>query len=132
MEWWLALISREQKPWLILLEQFTSILVIILIIAALISGFLGKATETGAILAIVFMFAILGFVQEFRAEKAIAALKKLSAPRVDIKRNSEFKEISARELVPGDILNLKAGDLVPADVRIIESFNLRIQEAKEG
>lgn len=119
----------RKKPLIILLEQFASTLVIILMIAALISGFLGKPTETIAILAIVFLFAILSFVQEYRAERAMAALKQLTVPLVKVYRNGMLVEISARELVPGDIIVLETGNLVPADVRLIESVNLRIQEA---
>ncbi|MDZ7318144.1 MAG: cation-transporting P-type ATPase, partial [candidate division KSB1 bacterium] len=124
------LIERRKKhPLMLLLEQFGSMLVIILIVAAVISGFLGKPTETIAILAIVFLFAILGFVQEYRAEKAMAALKKLTVPIVRVRRNGELLEISARDLVPGDIIILEAGNLVPADARLIDCVNLKIQEA---
>jgi len=118
-----------KKPLMILLEQFTSTLIIILIIAAIISGFLGKPTETVAILSIVLLFAILSFVQEYRAEKAMAALKNLTVPQVRVRRNGELLEISAHDLVPGDVILLGAGNLVPADVRLIRSVNLRIQEA---
>ena len=119
----------RKKPIIILIEQFTNTLVIILIIAAIISGFLGKPIETIAILAIVFLFAILSFVQEYRAEKAMAALKKLAVPIVKVLRHGTLNEISAQELVPGDIIILETGNLVPADVRLIESVNLRIQES---
>jgi len=124
------LIERtRKKPLIILLEQFTSTLVVILIIAAIISGFLGKPTETFAILAIVLLFAILSFIQEYRAEKAMAALKKLTVPHVKVQRNSQLSEISAKELVPGDIIILETGNMVPADVRLIETVNLRAQES---
>ena len=119
----------RKKPILLLIEQFTSTLVVILIIAAIISGFLGKPTETIAILTIVFLFAILSFVQEYRAEKAMAALKKLTVPIVKVLRSDTLIEKSARELVPGDIIILETGNLVPADIRLIESVNLRIQES---
>lgn len=119
----------RKKPILLLLEQFSSTLVIILIVAAIISGFLGKPIETIAILTIVFLFAFLSFIQEYRAEKAMAALKKLTVPRVKIVRDGLINEISARELVPGDIIILETGNLVPADIRLTESINLRIQES---
>ena len=124
------LIEQEtRKPLKILLEQFTSLLVIILIIAAVISGFLGKVTETSAILAIVILFAILGFIQEYRAEKAMAALRALTVPKIRVRRNGEYSEILAKDLVPGDIVFLEAGNIVPADLRLAESNNLRIQES---
>lgn len=124
------LVERGGKPpWRILWEQFTSTMVLILIAAAVVSGFLGKVTETAAISAIVLLFGILGFVQEYRAEQAMAALKKLTVPNVRVRRGGTVREISAKLLVPGDVLLLEAGNLVPADARLIESFNLRIQEA---
>ena len=118
-----------KSPFVILWEQFTNVMVLILIAAAGLSLILGKFLEAGAILAIVVLFAILGFLQEYRAEKAIVALKKLAVPNVRAYRNGKLQEISARDLVPGDVIALEAGNLVPADVRIIESVNLRIQEA---
>ncbi len=118
-----------KSPFAILWEQFTNIMVLILIGAAGLSLLLGKFLEAGSILAIVVLFALLGFLQEYRAEKAIAALKKLAVPNVRAFRNGKLVEISARELVPGDVIALEAGNLVPADIRVIESVNLRIQEA---
>lgn len=122
--------ERAKKPaWKMLLSQFMETMVVILIIAAIISGFLGKEIETIAIAAIVVLFAILGFVQEYRAEKAMAALKQLTVPLVRAIRDGVLSEISARLLVPGDIIVLEAGNIVPADVRFIETVNLKIQEA---
>ncbi len=124
------LIERGGKhPLRILWQQFTSTMVLILIVAAVVSGLLGKTTETVAIAAIVILFGILGFVQEYRAEQAMAALKKLAVPIVRVVRGGERRELSARELVPGDVVLLEAGSAVPADVRLVESVNLRIQEA---
>ena len=124
------LIERRGKhPLRILWQQFTSTMVLILIVAAVVSGLLGKTTETVAIAAIVILFGILGFVQEYRAEQAMAALKKLAVPIVRVVRGGERRELSARELVPGDVVLLEAGSAVPADVRLVESVNLRIQEA---
>lgn len=117
------------SPIKLLVAQFTNTMVLILIAAAVVSGLLGKTTETVAIAAIVVLFALLGFLQEYRAEKAMAALKRLSVPLVRVRRNGQILEISARELVPGDVLLLEAGNAVPADLRIAESVNLRIQEA---
>jgi len=110
-------------------DQFTETMVLILIAAGVISAFLGKGTETAAILAIVVLFAVLGFVQEYRAERAMAALKQLAVPVVRVRRDEELREMSARELVPGDIVLLEAGSAVPADLRLLESAGLRIQEA---
>ncbi|NLF79123.1 MAG: cation-translocating P-type ATPase [Chloroflexi bacterium] len=124
------LIERGGKrPLLILWEQFSSTMVLILIAAAVISAFLGKPLEMVAISTIVVLFAVLGFVQEYRAEQAMAALKKLSVPLVQVLRRGEVSQQSARELVPGDIVLLEAGNVVPADIRLVESVNLRIQEA---
>ncbi|RLE63087.1 MAG: calcium-translocating P-type ATPase, SERCA-type [Thermoprotei archaeon] len=113
----------------IFIDQFKNILVIILILAAALSIAIGEVTDSIVILAIVVASAILGFVQEYRAEKALEALKKLTAPTATVVRNGEEIEIPAREIVPGDILVLNAGDKVPADARIIESHNLKVDEA---
>ncbi|NOZ29425.1 MAG: cation-translocating P-type ATPase [Chloroflexi bacterium] len=118
-----------KSPWLILWEQLTAMMVVILIVAAVVSAALGDYKDAIAIVAIVVLNAVLGFTQEYRAEKAMAALKKLSVPTVKVRRDGHVQEISARELVPGDIVLLEAGDLVPADGRLLESINLRVQEA---
>jgi len=124
------LIERGLKsPWRILWEQLTAVMVVILIVATVISAFLGDYKDAIAILAIVVLNAILGFTQEYRAEKAMAALKKLAVPTVKVRREGHVREISARELVPGDIVLLEAGTLVPADGRLLECVNLRTQEA---
>jgi Ca2+-transporting ATPase len=124
------LVERGLKsPWVILWEQLTNPLVLLLIFAALISALLGKADSMIAISAIVVLNAVLGVVQEYRAEQAMAALKKMAAPMVRVRRNGRVLEIPARELVPGDIVLLEAGNIVPADVRLIEAANLRVQEA---
>ena len=122
--------ERKGKSALVMLgEQFSETMVLILIAAALISAFLGKGTETAAILAIVVLFAVLGFVQEYRAERAMAALKQLAVPVVRVRRDGTVHEMSARDLVPGDVVLLEAGNAVPADVRLVESAGLRVQEA---
>lgn len=113
----------------LILEQVKNTMVIILILAAVISGFLGDRVEMIAILAIVVLFVVLGFTQEARAEKAMAALKKLSVPKVRTIRGGVEQEISATQLVPGDIIILETGNIVPADARIIESINLKTQES---
>ncbi len=118
-----------KSPLRMLWEQFTQTMVLILIVAAIISAFLGKDIETIAILAIVVLFGVLGFVQEYRAEKAMAALKRMVVPTVRARRDGKVQELSARELVPGDVVLLEAGNVVPADMRVLESANLRVQEA---
>jgi P-type Ca2+ transporter type 2C len=118
-----------KHPLRILWEQFSSTMVLILIAAAVLSGFLGKPLETIAISAVVVLFAVLGFVQEYRAERAMAALRRLAVPTVRVRRDGAVTERSARELVPGDVVLLEAGANVPADLRLIESVNLRVEEA---
>ncbi|MBC5775404.1 cation-translocating P-type ATPase [Pontibacter sp. KCTC 32443] len=118
-----------KSPLRMLWEQFTQTMVLILIVAAIISAFLGKNIETIAILAIVVLFGVLGFVQEYRAEKAMAALKRMVVPTIRARRDGKVQELSARELVPGDVVLLEAGNVVPADMRVLESANLRVQEA---
>ena len=124
------LIEKGTKsPWLILLDQFKDAMVIILIVAAIVSVFVGEPEDVIVILAIVVLNAAIGFSQEYRAEQAIAALKKLAVPTVKVRRDDHLVEISARELVPGDIVLLEAGNLVPADGRLVESINLKVEEA---
>ena len=118
-----------RRPLKILWEQFTASMTLILIAAAVVSGFLGKWQEAIAILAIVVLFGLLGFFQEYRAEKAMAALKKLAVPNVRVRRDGSTQEIAANALVPGDVVVLEAGNIVPADLRLIETSNLRIQES---
>jgi P-type Ca2+ transporter type 2C len=118
-----------KNPWAILWEQVSATMVVILIVAAIASAALGDYHDAFAILAIVILFSLLGFSQEYQAEKAMAALKKLAVPTVKVQRSGQIQEISARELVIGDLVLLETGDLVPADCRLLESVNLRIQEA---
>lgn len=118
-----------KKPLAILWDQLSSSLILILILAAGISVFLSDYKDGLAILAIVILNAALGFTQEYRAERAIAALRKLAAPSVKVVRAGGVVRISARQLVQGDILLLEAGDLVAADARLLEAVHLRTQEA---
>ncbi len=124
------LIERGGKsPWFILWEQFASVMVVMLIIAAVVSAALGDYKDTSAILAIVILNAVLGFRQEYKAEMAMAALRKLGVPNVRVRRNGRVLEVPAGELTPGDIVVLEAGNMVPADGRLLESANLKILEA---
>jgi Ca2+-transporting ATPase len=113
----------------LLYEQVSEPLVIVLLIAAGISAALGKGIELVAILAIVGLNALLGVIQEYRAEKAIAALKKMSQPQVHVRRDGKESFVDAAELVAGDIVLVEAGSIIPADARIVEAHNLRVQEA---
>ncbi|MBC5992214.1 cation-translocating P-type ATPase [Pontibacter cellulosilyticus] len=121
--------KRRKSPLKMLLQQFTETMVVILIVAALLSLFLGKTTEAVAILIIVLLFGFLGFIQEYRADRAMAALNRMVVPKVRVRRAGKVKEIAATELVPGDIVELEAGNVVPADLRVLDAFNLKIQEA---
>jgi len=124
------LVERGARTvWYILFEQLKSVMVIVLIIAAVISLALGEFTDAIAIVAIVALNAILGVMQEHRAEKAMSALKSLAVPVVRVKREGHVLEVSARDLVPGDVVLLEAGSHVPADGRLLEAANLRVQEA---
>jgi P-type Ca2+ transporter type 2C len=112
-----------------LLAQFTGVLTLILCAAAALSAFLGDWLDAGAILAIVVLNATLGFFQEHRAEQSMAALKRMAAPVVRVRRDGGVREISARGLVPGDVVLLETGNVVPADARLLQGATLRVQEA---
>ena len=115
--------------WQMLLDQFRSFVVIMLIVAAVVSSILGDWEEAAAIMAIVILNATLGVVQERRAEQALAALKKLAAPDAQVLRDGQRQSVPSTQLVPGDIVLLEAGNYVPADIRLLEAANLRIEEA---
>ncbi len=117
------------SPWAILLEQFKNVLIIILLLATALSAFLGHGVEAIAITVIVLFAVVLGFVQEYRAERAIEALRKMAAPEATVIREGRERSVPARELVPGDLILLATGDKVPADVRLIEAVNLQTVEA---
>ena len=116
-------------PWKLLLEQFRNVLILILLAAVGLSLVLGHATEAIVIAAIVLLAALLGFVQEYRAEKAIEALRSMAAPTAAVVRDGGEIEISARELVPGDVVLLRTGDRASADSRLTEVVNLQLEES---
>lgn len=117
------------SPLEILLAQFSNLIIWVLIGAAAVSGLLQEWVDAGAILAIVILNAILGFVQEFRAEQSLAALKKLSVATARVIRDGVLRSIPARELVPGDLVQIEAGDRIPTDSRLIYATSLQTQEA---
>jgi P-type Ca2+ transporter type 2C len=116
-------------PWRLLLEQLRNVLVLILLAAVVLSAALGHATEAIVVTVIVLFAVVLGFVQEYRAERALEALRELAAPHATVVRSGELVDVDARERVPGDLVVLDAGDRVPADARIVESVNLRVEES---
>ncbi|BDY12519.1 HAD-IC family P-type ATPase [Hydrogenimonas cancrithermarum] len=121
--------ARQERWYKILLRQFTDVLILILLAAAAIAFAIGEMGDAVTILAIVILNGILGFVQEFKAEKAIEALQKMLSPRCKVLRDGKEAEIDAAMLVPGDIVLLEIGDRVPADLRLIEVVNLKIDES---
>jgi P-type Ca2+ transporter type 2C len=124
-------LSEAPRPpfWKLVLQQFQSFLVIMLMVAGAMSALLGDYVEAAAIMAIVLLNALIGVVQESKAEEALAALKKMAAPHASVVRDGTRVIIPSHELVPGDLVILEAGNYVPADIRLVESVNLRIEEA---
>ncbi|MDO9281785.1 MAG: calcium-translocating P-type ATPase, PMCA-type [Methylotenera sp.] len=121
--------KRRRSPWRMLLDQFTEFMIMVLIVAAIISGFVGDVGDTIFIIVIVILNAVVGFIQEFRAERAMAALKRMSEASARVLRDSQVETINASELVPGDVVLLEAGNVVPADFRLVEAAQLRIDES---
>lgn len=122
--------EKKMKPaWVIFLSQFKDLMILILVAAAVISGVLGDLTDTIIIIIIVFLNAIIGFVQEYRAEKAMEALKKMSVMQATVIRKGRHIDIPSAEIVPGDIVQVEAGKSVPADLRLTETHQLQINES---
>jgi Ca2+-transporting ATPase len=121
--------ARARGPWRMLLDQFRDFMILVLLAAAAISGFIGDVTDTLVILLIVLLNAVIGFVQEYRAERAIAALKALAAPSAQVRRSGQTLILPSADLVPGDIVLLEAGNAVPADLRLLEVVRLRVDES---
>ncbi len=124
-------LQEAQKPnmLLVFLEQFKDFMVLVLLAATLVSGLLGEYIDAIAIIAIVVINALLGFFQERKAEKSLQALKELSAPQVMVKRDASWVKIPSKELVAGDIVKFSTGDRISADIRIIQSNSLEIEES---
>jgi Ca2+-transporting ATPase len=120
---------KRRGPLRMLLGQFGDFMILVLIAAAVISGLLGEPVDAIAILVIVLLNAVIGFVQEYRAEQAMAALKRMAAPQALVVREGHSVILDASELVPGDLVRLEAGNVVPADLRLVEAAALRCEEA---
>lgn len=121
--------KAAKSPIAMILDQFKDFMIIVLMAAAVIAGFVGEVSDTIAIIVIIILNAAIGFFQEYRAEQAIAALKKMAAPVATVIRGGQPVSIPAKELVPGDIVVLEAGVIVPADIRLVEAASLKVEEA---
>ncbi len=122
-------LEKAVSPWSVFLGQFKNVLIIILLIATALSALIGELFDAALILAIVIFCALLGFFQEYRAERALEALKEMLSPMITVLRDGKEEELPSKELVPGDILLLEAGDKVPADARLVEAVSLKCDEA---
>lgn len=121
--------AKKRTTLEMILDQFKDFMILVLIAAAVVSGIIGEPKDTIAILVIVILNAVIGFVQEYRAEKAIEALKMMAAQIATVVRDGQLTSIPASEIVPGDIVSLEAGNIVPADIRLIEVAHLKIDES---
>ncbi len=121
--------GKKKTVWNIILHQVSDFMIIILIIAAVISGIAGDLTDTIIILTIIILNAFAGFIQEYRAEKAMEALNKMSSSHAIVLRNQKAVKINATELVPGDVILLEAGNVIPADIRFIKIHSLKVDES---
>ncbi|MFL5809925.1 MAG: cation-translocating P-type ATPase, partial [Flavisolibacter sp.] len=121
--------KKKKAAWWFFLHQFADFMILVLIVAAVVSGIAGDRTDMFIILVIVLLNAFVGFIQEYNAEKAMEALKKMAAPSSSVLRNGSISSVHSEELVPGDIVLLEAGNTIPADLRLIESHSLRIEES---
>jgi Ca2+-transporting ATPase len=121
--------GRRRGPLRMFVDQFADLMVLILLAAAVVAGSIGEPQDTAAIAVIVVLNATLGFVQEYRAERAVAALKALAAPQAQVRRGGAGHAIPAADLVPGDVVVLDAGAAVPADVRLVQAAHLRVDES---
>jgi Ca2+-transporting ATPase len=121
--------ARRRSPLAMLLGQFADFMILVLLLAALISGFFGEPQDTIVILVIVLLNAIIGAVQEFRAERAVAALREMAAPETTALRDGQAVTLDAMGLVPGDVVLLAAGNVVPADLRLMEAEELLADES---
>jgi Ca2+-transporting ATPase len=121
--------GKRRTPLRMFLDQFTDFMILVLLVAAVISGLVGEAKDTIAIVVIVVLNAVIGFIQEYRAERAMEALQAMAAPTATVMRDGALATIPASELVPGDVVLLEAGGIVPADLRLLDSSHLRVDES---
>ncbi len=121
--------KKGVSAWAIFLQQFKSVIIIMLLGAIVLSLALGEVADSIVILVIVVFCAVLGFIQEYRADRALEALKQMTAPTVSVVRDGQEEEIAAQALVPGDVILLKTGDHVSGDARLLEAVNLKTEEA---
>ena len=121
--------SSRRHPLLMLASQFTDFMILVLLAAAVIAGFVGEPQDTVAIAVIILLNGLIGFVQEYRAERAMTALKKMASPQARVIRGGQAMLVDAAELVPGDLVELEAGNIVPADLRLTELAALRVDES---
>jgi Ca2+-transporting ATPase len=121
--------EEKTSPWKVFFHQFTNILIIILLVATVLSALVGEIFDAALILVIVVFCAVLGFVQEYRAERALEALKKMLSPMIRVIRDGHEQDVPTKDVVPGDIMLLEAGYKIPADARLIESASLKCDEA---
>jgi Ca2+-transporting ATPase len=121
--------KKKTPPLLVFLQQFLSPLIYVLLVAAIITAAVGHYLDTWVVLGALVLNAVIGFVQEMRAEKAMGALVRMAAPRASVRRDGTVREVPAHELVPGDILLFEVGDKIPADARLLEVANLKTNEA---
>jgi len=121
--------AKRKSPFMMFVAQFLDVMILVLIAAAVISGLIGDVKDTIVIAAIVVINAVVGFIQEYRAEKAMQSLKKMAAPSATVLRNGAYLLVPASELVPGDWVVLEAGSVVPADLRLVEVHSLQVDEA---
>jgi Ca2+-transporting ATPase len=124
------IVERPPRPlWRMLLDQFTDFMILVLIGAAIISGIIGEPPDAIAIVVIILLNGVIGFVQEYRAERAVAALKLLAASMARVRRGGQIADIPALQLVPGDVVLLEAGNTIPADLRLIDAVQLKVDES---
>ncbi|MDA8241804.1 MAG: HAD-IC family P-type ATPase [Nitrospiraceae bacterium] len=121
--------KKKRSPFAFFLDQFKDFMILVLIAAAVVSGLIGEVSDAIAIVVIVSLNAAIGFVQEYRAKKAMAALKRMAAPEATVLRDGMPAKIDAWRLVPGDVVIVEQGDVVPADMRVVESARLKTDEA---